>query len=188
MTIPFPRGWVEASGRHRAAGEPGRRPPRTVRMRRRHALALLAAFGWSSLSVHAQNSAAPPDPLLALPTAEAVLAALTPAVTLDKLESGNELLLDVPDVVRSGEVIVRVTSVMPRTQRMWLLTLQPDAQAAGALLAQFKFGPHEPPQARATVHLDATQTLLLVAQARGRYFGVRREVKVGFDLDDARSR
>ena len=187
MTVQFTRGLVEASGQNRAAGEPGRRQSRTARMKRRHALALLAAFGLNHLPVHAQ-SPAPADPLLALKTAEAVLAALTPATTLDKLESGNELLLEVQDVVRSGEVVIRMTSVMPQTQRMWLLTLQPDALATGALLAQFKFGPHEPPQARATVQLDATQTLLLVAQARNRYFGVRREVKVGFDLHDARSR
>ena len=187
MTVQFTPGPVEAGGQNRTAGEPGRRQPRTARITRRHAIAVLAAVGWSHLPVHAQSQA-PADPLLALKTAEAVLAALTPAITLDKLESGNELLLDVPDVVRSGEVNVQMTSVMPQTQRMWLLTLQPDALATGALLAQFTFGPHEPPQARATVKLDATQTLLLVAQARGRYFGVRREVKVGFDLHDARSK
>ncbi|MDM0033339.1 hypothetical protein QTI33_14485 [Variovorax sp. J22P271] len=181
MTDQFISGRVDAGSRLGAAGERGRRPTR------RHALAMLAAAGLSHPPVQAQ-SPAPTDPLFAVKTAEAVLAALTPAITVDKLESGNELLLDVPDVVRSGEVIVRMTSVMPQTQRMWLLTLQPDALATGALLAQFKFGPHEPPEARATVKLDATQTLLLVAQARGRYFGVRREVKVGFDIDDARSK
>jgi len=161
---------------------------------RRHALAVLAAAASVHLPAFAQGAtppappAAPLDPLFALKTADAVLAALTPATTLDKLESGNELLLDAPDVVRNGEVDIRLTSVMPQTQRMWLLTLQPDALGTGALLAQFKFGPHEPPDARTTVKLETTQTLLLVALARGRYFGVRREVKVGFDHKDARSR
>lgn len=187
MTVQFTGGVVDISGQNHAASTPGRQQSQPSRLTRRHALAVLAAVGLSHLPVHAQSTA-PADPLFALETAEAVLAALTPAITLDKLESGNELLLDVPDVVRSGEVIVRMTSVMPQTQRMWLLTLQPDALATGALLAQFKFGPHEPPEGSATVKLDATQTLLLVAQARGRYFGVRREVKVGFDLKDARSK
>lgn len=158
-----------------------------IRLTRRHALAAMALGLGACAHLHAQEST-PADPLLSLKTAEAVLAALTPPTSLDKLESGNELLLDVPDIVRSGEVSVHLVSVMPRTQRMWLLTLQPDEQAPGALLAQFKFGPRQPPEADATVSLNATQTLLLVAQAADRYFGVRREVKVGFDVKEAKPR
>jgi predicted secreted protein len=150
--------------------------------------ALLAGLAATSSHVLAQTVEAPPEPIFNLKTAGEVLAALTPATSLEKLESGNDLLLEVPDVARSGEVPVHLVSIMPRTEGLWLLTLQPDGQAAGALLRKFRFGPHEPPEARTTVRLEATQTLLLVASANGRYFGVRREVKVGFDPGDERAR
>jgi hypothetical protein len=142
-----------------------------------------ASLGLACAGALAQSPASdkpPADPLFAHKTADAVLAALTPPASLDKLESGNELLLDVPDVVRDGDVTVHLVSVMPRTQQMWLLTLRPDDPANGsALLAKFKFQTGEPPEACTTVTLATTQTLLLVALAGGRYFGVKREVKVG---------
>lgn len=164
---------------------------RHASLTRRLALAvLLAGLARSSASATPAEAQppVPADPLFTLRSAGEVLAALNPPTTLDKLESGNELLLDVDDVVRSGDVAVHLLSVMPRTQRMWLLSLQPDASATGALLRRFDFGAHEPPEARTTVRLEATQTLLLVALAAGRYFGVRREVKVGFDPADARAK
>jgi len=163
-------------------------------VKRRHALASMLPIGlgvgaicdmaWGEASV-------PNDPLFALQRASDVLAALAPPTSLNKLESGNELLLEVADVVRNGEVVVKAMSVMPRTRKMWLLTLAPDPRSderpGSALLAKFDFAPGEPPQAQVTVALAATQTLLLVAQASGQYFGVRREVKVGFD-DKMRAR
>lgn len=165
-------------------------PRATAAARRRAGTVLLAAaLGWPSLALAAGAAATEPaDPLFSLATANEVLAALNPPTSIDKLESGNDLLLDLPDVARSGEVPVRLLSAMPRTRQMWLLSLQPDAEAKGSLLRQFKFGTNDPPEASTTVQLAATQNLLLVALAGGRYFGVQRQVKVGFDPGDARAR
>lgn len=178
-------------------------------MRKRFCLAagrylLSALLSWGGCAVHAANV---DDPLLTLPTAAAVLGALSPPTSLERLESGNELLLESPDIVRSGIVKIRMMSAMPRTDAMWLLNLSPPAMQAsplpylpsgkkttaestvdkpkiskpsGALLASFRFKTDQPPEEVVEINLDTTQTLLLVARAGGRYFGVKREVKVGY--------
>lgn len=149
---------------------------------------LAAASGIPGLGL--AQDAPPRDPLFGLTSADAVLAALVPPTSMSKLASGNDLLLEVADVVRSGEVTVHAVSYMPRTRALWLLTLSPDAQAddrpGPALLAKFDFAAGQAPSVDAKVSLSSTQTLLLVAQAGGRYYGVRREVKVGTDVRGTR--
>ncbi|MEO7241641.1 MAG: hypothetical protein ABIW85_01915 [Variovorax sp.] len=122
----------------------------------------------------------PQSSFFTLPTAEAVLGALKPPLQLAQAGSGNDLLLEFPDVIAAGTVKIRLVSTMARTDGLWLITLHPP-QGKGALLAAFDIGVTEPlyPDVTVTTALDHTQSLLLVARSLGKYYAVQREIKVG---------
>ena len=110
-------------------------------------------------------------------------------------EASGYLRLELPDVALAGEVQAEVSSALPGTA--WLLLLRgrsgvaPQAPLPGSaplspvlLLGQaFKAGAKA--QASLRVELQESETFTLLAFARGRWFMVERQVKVGQAVKDA---
>ena len=111
--------------------------------------------------------------------ADEFLATLRPPTTFKALLSGNDLLLDVPDIARSGSVKVKAISTIARTDAMWLLSLHAMPDSGNALFVGLQFDVSALPEATLNLQLYKTQPVLLVARAGGKYYGIFREVKVG---------
>jgi hypothetical protein len=111
--------------------------------------------------------------------ANELLATLKPPANLQALQIGNNLKLVVPDITASGPVAVEMTSTLPRTDAMWLLTLDPQPDSGSALFAAITLEPAALPQAQLNINLYKTQHLLMVVRAAGKYYGVHKHVKVG---------
>lgn len=107
------------------------------------------------------------------------LATLKPPTTVQTLENGNNLKLVVPDIAASGPVSVGISSTLPRTDAIWLLTLDPQPDGGTPLFGSVLLEPSAQPQLNMTVNLYKTQHLLLVVRASGKYHGVQRQIKVG---------
>lgn len=135
---------------------------------------------------HAQNLAAlAPKSSLALPTGASdqkvneFLATLRPATSFQTLETGNNLKLATPDISASGAILVEMTSTLPRTDTMWLLTLAPQPEGGGPLFGTVTLEPAAQPIASLVIKLYKAQHLMLVARAGGKYYAVHRHIKVG---------
>jgi hypothetical protein len=111
--------------------------------------------------------------------ADEFLATLRPPTTFKALLSGNDLLLDVPDITRAGSVKVKAVSTIARTDAMWLLSLHAMPDSGNALFVGLQFDMSALPEATLNLQLYKTQPVLLVARAGGKYYGIFREVKVG---------
>lgn len=107
------------------------------------------------------------------------LATLKPATNFQSLEVGNNLKLGLSDIVASGSVRVAMSSTLPRTDAMWLLTLAGQPESGGPLFGAVTLEPAAQPDASLVVKLYKTQHLLLVVRAAGKYYGVHRHIKVG---------
>lgn len=147
---------------------------------------LALPFGFAARSARAQ-AAVPgaPGPTLVLPTgasaqkADAFLATLKPPTSVKALLSGNDLLLEVPDIAASGPVRTKIVSTIARTDGLWLLSLHPAPDSGNALFAALQIDVAALPEATLTLQLYKTQPLLLVVRAGGKYYGTYRDVKVG---------
>ena len=95
------------------------------------------------------------------------------------LLSGNDLLLEVPDIAASGPVRTKIVSTIARTDGLWLLSLHPAPDSGNALFAALQIDVAALPEATLTLQLYKTQPLLLVVRAGGKYYGTYRDVKVG---------
>ena len=93
--------------------------------------------------------------------------------------TGNDLLLDVPDIARAGSVKAKAVSTVARTDGMWLLSLHAAPDSGSALFVGMQFDVSALPEATLNLQLYKTQPVLLVARAGGKYYGIYREVKVG---------
>lgn len=111
--------------------------------------------------------------------ADEFLAALRPPTSLQKLESGNDLLLEFSPVVSAGPVRFKMVSTMPRTDGMWLLSLSPQPDSGVSLFLSISLEPSALPEATVLLSLRATEHVLFVARAGGRYYGLVREIKIG---------
>jgi hypothetical protein len=107
------------------------------------------------------------------------LATLRPPTSFKALLSGNDLLLDVPDIARAGRVRAKIVSTIARTDGMWLLNLHAQPDTGSALFMGLQFEVSALPEATVSLLLQKTQPVLLVARSGGRYYGLYREVKVG---------
>lgn len=107
------------------------------------------------------------------------LATLRPPTTAKALLAGNDLLLDLPDIVAAGPVRAKVVSTITRTDGMWLLSMHPLPDSGSALFAGLQIDIAALPEATLTLQFYKTQTVLLVVRAGGKYYGTYREVKVG---------
>jgi len=107
------------------------------------------------------------------------LATLKPATTLQALENGNDLLLEFPSIAAAGPVKFKVVSTMPRTDGLWLLSLSQQPESGASLFAALTLEPSALPEATLLLTLRNTQTILLVARAGGKYYGLLREIKIG---------
>jgi hypothetical protein len=107
------------------------------------------------------------------------LATLRPPTSFKALLSGNDLLLDIPDITRAGRVKAKIVSTIARTDGMWLLNLHAQPDTGSALFMGLQFEVSALPEANVSLLLQKTQPVLLVARSGGRYYGLYREVKVG---------
>lgn len=107
------------------------------------------------------------------------LATLRPATSFQALEVGNNLKLGTPDIAESGAVRVEMSSTLPRTDAMWLLTLAAQPEGGGPLFGAITLEPAAQPEASLVVKLYRTQHLMLVARSAGKYYAVHRHIKVG---------
>ena len=147
---------------------------------------LAQPFGFAARFAQAQ-AAVPgaPGPTLVLPAgasaqkADAFLATLKPPTSVKALLSGNDLLLEVPDITASGPVRTKIVSTIARTDGLWLLSLHPAPDSGNALFAALQIDVAALPEATLTLQLYKTQPLLLVVRAGGKYYGTYRDVKVG---------
>jgi hypothetical protein len=133
----------------------------------------------------AQNPPATPSAVMPLGAgisskkADEFLATLRPPTSVKALLIGNDLLLDIPDVAKAGQVRARVVSTISRTDGMWLLSLHAMPESGSALFAGMQFEVSALPDATLSLQLYKTQPVLLVARSAGKYYGLYREVKVG---------
>lgn len=111
--------------------------------------------------------------------ADEFLATLRPPTSFKALLNGNDLLLDVPDIARAGSVKAKVVSTIARTDAMWLLSLHAMPDSGNAMFVGMQFDMSALPEASLNLQLYKTQSVLLVARAGGKYYGIFREVKVG---------
>ena len=88
-------------------------------------------FGFAARFAQAQAlMPGAPGPMLVLPTGasaqkvDAFLATLKPPTSVKALLSGNDLLLEVPDIASYGPVRAKIVSTIARTDSLWLLSLQ----------------------------------------------------------------
>jgi hypothetical protein len=124
-------------------------------------------------------------------TAEKVnefLTTLRPPITFQALESGNNLKLLSPDIAQNGLIKIGIHSTLPKTDGIWLLTLDAQLDSGSALFASFSLGPAVQPQLNIFLNLYKTQSLLLVARSGGKYYGVVREIKIGAPSNLARGK
>ena len=146
--------------------------------------AVFFALGSGSAS-HAQSPATGAQIGQTLPVnasakkADEFLATLKPPTSFKALLSGNDLLLEVPDIARAGSVKTKVVSTVARTDAMWLLSLHAMPDSGNAMFVSMQFDMSALPEATLNLQLYKTQPVLLVARAGGKYYGTFREVKVG---------
>lgn len=136
--------------------------------------------------------------------AQVLAPALKQAVTVDaamaslgvgRAEPASFLLLDLPDVAVAGKYEARIVSEVPGTG--WLLLFrgragQPAAAPPGqppqpVLLHAQAFKAGESAQAKVAVDIERSESFTLLAFARGRWFVVERQVKVGVPPEQARA-
>lgn len=110
---------------------------------------------------------------------DAYLATLQPPTSFDKLESGNDLFLELPPVAAAGSILVKFKSTIPQTDRIWLLTLSSQPEGPSALLASIELTPTAKPEAEIYLNLQRTQYILLLVRANGKYYGLNRQLKIG---------
>jgi hypothetical protein len=108
-----------------------------------------------------------------------ILATLRPSTSVQALEVGNNLKLGVSDIVESGLTRVAMSSSLPRTDAMWLLSLAAQPEGGGPLFGAVMLEPAAHPNVSMVVRLYKSQHLLLVVRAAGKYYGVQRHIKVG---------
>jgi len=150
-----------------------------------HVVLCLTAWSWSVHSGAQTSSPSKAQAGLALPSGASAkkvdefLATLRPPTSIQALESGNDLLLDLPDIAAAGPVRVNAISTMPGTDGMWLLSLSPQPESGAALFAAVTLAPASLPDTTFLLNLTKTQPILLIARAGGKYYGLQREIKIG---------
>lgn len=147
---------------------------------------LFFAIGFSFFSHARSQTATQPTKLnITLPAgastkkADEFLATLRPATSFSALESGNDLLLEFPDVAIAGGIRIKIISAMPNTDGMWLLSLSPQPDGGNTLLAALTLTQSSLPEATLLLNLFKTQSILLVVRSGGKYYGLQREIKIG---------
>lgn len=122
----------------------------------------------------------PPDGLVNATTQPAALA----VIGANQAEPSTHLQLDVPDIAVPGPLKVEGKSLLPGTSHLVLLRVtrvppRPPAPREKPMIAAQRIEPGKP--ASINVEIDAVSTLnvVLLAQARGKWYFAQREVKIG---------
>lgn len=122
----------------------------------------------------------PTDALVNATTQQAALAAIGAA----QAEPSTHLLLDAPDIALPGPLKIAGKSLLPGTSHLVLLRVtrvppRPPAPREKPLLLAKRVEPGKPASIDADADALSTLSLVLLAQARGKWFYVQREVKIG---------
>ena len=107
------------------------------------------------------------------------LITLKPPTNFQALENGNNLKLAMPDIAASGPINISVASTLPRTDAMWLFTLDPRPDSGSPVFFAVTLEPTAQPEMSIAVNLYKTQHVMLVARAGGKYYAVHRQIKIG---------
>ena len=140
-----------------------------------------------NISAHSQNQSAaqPQKSNITLPSGASAkkvdefLSTLRPPTNFNTLESGNDILLEFPDIAAPGAIRIKVTSTMPNTDGIWLLSLSQQPEAGNSLLASVSLTQNSLPEITLLLNLIKTQSILLVVRSNGKYYGLQREIKIG---------
>ena len=111
--------------------------------------------------------------------ADEFLATLRPATSVAALESGNDILVTYPDLTPPGLIKINIISTMPNTDGIWIISLHPQPENGTAQFAGITLTPNSPPDVTLALNLTKTQSILIVARANGKYYGLQREIKIG---------
>lgn len=120
----------------------------------------------------------PPDALVNAANQQNALAVLGAA----QAENSGYLLLDSPDIAAQGTIKVIGKSLLPGTSQLILLRATRFAGRATAerpFVAASQAAPGKPAVISTAIDADSTLNLTLLAQARGKWYFVSREVKIG---------
>jgi hypothetical protein len=107
------------------------------------------------------------------------LSTLRPPTSFSALENGNELQLSVPDISAQGYIDLGIKSAIPRTDAMWVMTMDNQPESGNALLSAVTLDTATAADIKLKVALYKTQYILLIARASGKYYGVYKQVKLG---------
>lgn len=110
------------------------------------------------------------------------LSTLKPPTSFASLENGNELQLSVPDISAQGYIDLGIKSSIPRTDAMWVMTMDNQPESGNALLSAITLDTSAAADIKLKVALYKTQYILLIGRAGGRYYGVYKQVKLGPSL------
>lgn len=122
----------------------------------------------------------PPDGLVNATTQQAALAVIGAA----QAEPSTHLLVDVPDIALPGPLGIEGKSMLPGTTHLVLLRVtrvppRPPAPREKPMVAARRIEPGKPASLATEIDAVSTLSVVLLAQARGKWFYAQREVKVG---------
>lgn len=153
--------------------------PRSTRMRR------VLVVVWSGLFLAAATPAwsqvpFPPDGLVNATTQQTALAVIGAA----QAEPSTHLLVDVPDIALPGPLSIEGKSMLPGTTHLVLLRVtrvppRPPAPREKPMVAARRIEPGKPASLATEIDAVSTLSVVLLAQARGKWFYAQREVKIG---------
>ncbi|MGZ8216571.1 thiosulfate oxidation carrier protein SoxY [Methylomagnum sp.] len=137
---------------------------------RRAAGCVALATGWLSRSWAGAKPAAVPEPEAGV--FERVLAE---ALNGQPWAESESVLFEVPQQAENGAIVpVTVESRLPNTSRILIFA----EKNPGPLLAQFRFEPGAEAWVSLRLKLNETGPVLAVAESEGRFYGVKKMVRV----------
>jgi sulfur-oxidizing protein SoxY len=108
-------------------------------------------------------------------TPEAFKRALAKALDGRPWSESEAISLDVPQLAENGAIVpITVESRLPGTARILVFA----ERNPGPLLAQFHFEPDADGWVSLRIKLNETGPVLAIAEAGGRFYGTRKDVKV----------
>lgn len=122
----------------------------------------------------------PPDGLINATTQQTALA----VIGANQSEASTHLSVDVPDIALPGPLKIEGRSLLPGTTHLVLLRVtrvppRPPAPREKPMIAAKRVEPGKPASIGTEIDAVSTLNVVLLAQARGKWFYAQREVKIG---------
>ncbi len=168
-------------------------------MRRRSALPIVFLLPTLTAGQHALGQASQQHTLKSAKTApltllqpnievdrslEQTLTQMQPPTSTKALEAGNDLFLNIDNVVVAGLTTIGLLSAIPQTDAIWLFSTPASTSAVGGadvhrLVASFAFDGNTLPDVAVPMRIGSATTFRMIARANGRYFTVVKRVLTG---------